>query len=329
LQPLKRSRLVRPEFFQHELLQELEIRYPEQHPMLVFAGLWGMTDKLGTFLWTSARIMKLRILPFLNFDISRTLDILAGVGLIFDYYVDGVHYGFIPGWKRQQTISGKEKDAPPIFPEPSQELLRDMLVKFPRMVGEEPENALMEVSTTYKGNGLGSVGEVSGSVGEDTEKLPGRQILVLDTLVTTDVEVSSLHPSLHGKTPVTSREVSEAKIIPVPTTAQQEIEQNNVLPNIEQGRARVEMAKNFIVETLKLEPSPGLTAAVVEAIRARAKADRMSFDLAYLELVPIALTHARDALLAGGDPSWVDWFRSVTPHQAAPAPEGWKRAGAT
>lgn len=117
---MARIRTVKPEFFRHELLQDLEITYQGKCPMLVFEGLWGHCDKAGRFEW-KPRQLKLDILPFLPFDMAETLKILEQAKLINRYSVGGVEYGEIPSFTDHQRISGKESEQPERFPGPIRE----------------------------------------------------------------------------------------------------------------------------------------------------------------------------------------------------------------
>ena len=104
---MARIRTIKPEFFRHEGLQDLEIANPGMYPMMVFEGLWGHCDSKGRFEWRP-RQLKLDILPFLNFDMTTTLAILADAGMVNRYTVDGKEYGEIPTFEKHQRISGKE-----------------------------------------------------------------------------------------------------------------------------------------------------------------------------------------------------------------------------
>jgi len=112
---MARIRTVKPEFFRDEDLQDLELKHPENRPMLVFAGLWGHCDKQGVFEW-KPRVLKLDILPFLPFDMDATLDILAGAGLVEKFEHEGKAYGFIDSFTGHQRIGGKEHSDPAKHP---------------------------------------------------------------------------------------------------------------------------------------------------------------------------------------------------------------------
>ena len=113
---------MKPEFFRHELLQDLETQHPGKCPMLVFIGLWGHCDKGGAFEW-KPRMLKLDILPFLNFDMRETLEILEQAQMLERYSADGKDYGLIPSFCDHQRIGGKEAQEP---------------LKHPRSNGEAP-----------------------------------------------------------------------------------------------------------------------------------------------------------------------------------------------
>lgn len=104
---MARIRTIKPEFFRHEDLQDLERDNPGKCVMLVFAGLWGHCDSKGRFEWRP-RTLKLDILPFLAFDMAETLSILEGAGQVIRYSVDGREYGEIPSFGKHQRLAGKE-----------------------------------------------------------------------------------------------------------------------------------------------------------------------------------------------------------------------------
>ena len=104
---MARIRSIKPEFFRHELLQDLEISNPGKYPMMVFAGLWTQCDSQGVFEWRP-RQLKLDILPFIPFDMEASLTILHAADLIKKYEIDGKLYGLIPTFRDHQRLSGKE-----------------------------------------------------------------------------------------------------------------------------------------------------------------------------------------------------------------------------
>lgn len=132
---MARIRTVKPEFFRHEALQDLEIANPGSYPMMVFAGLWGHCDSKGRFEWRP-RQLKLDILPFLPFDMEDTLAILERADMVIRYSVDGREYGVIPSFEKHQRLSGKELTEGERFPMPTGEAT----VKQQGSDGEIPES---------------------------------------------------------------------------------------------------------------------------------------------------------------------------------------------
>lgn len=132
---MARIRTIKPEFFRHEGLQDLEIANPGKYPMMVFEALWGHCDSKGRFEW-KPRMLKLDILPFLPFDMAETLAILVKAGMLHRYTVDGKEYGEIETFEKHQRLSGKELTEGEKFPAPEPELS----VKHRGSVGEIPES---------------------------------------------------------------------------------------------------------------------------------------------------------------------------------------------
>ena len=114
---MARIRSIKPEFFTDEDIQDMQSAHPESHPMLVFAGLWCQADRQGVFEWRP-RILKLSILPFVDFDIGKSLDLLESSGFIRRFKVSEKEYGCIPTWEKHQRISGEEAKNPSRFPHP-------------------------------------------------------------------------------------------------------------------------------------------------------------------------------------------------------------------
>lgn len=113
---MPRIRTIKPEFFRHEELQDLEAAHPGQHVMLVFAALWCHCDKRGCFPWRP-RTLKLDILPFLDFDLGASLMLLREHGLIKHYVSGGQEFGFVPTFAVHQRISGREAQEDGKFPD--------------------------------------------------------------------------------------------------------------------------------------------------------------------------------------------------------------------
>lgn len=112
---MARIRTIKPEFFRHEELQDIELANPGKYAMLVFAGIWGHCDSKGRFEYRP-RQLKLDILPFIPFDMSETIQILCDAGMIVLYSVDEKRYGFIPTFEKHQRLSGKEANEGEKYP---------------------------------------------------------------------------------------------------------------------------------------------------------------------------------------------------------------------
>lgn len=116
-----RIRSIKPEFFQHEVLFDLE-RDSGLPLRLSFAGLWTQCDREGRFKWRP-RTLKAAILPFDEIDFSRVLDALTTRGFLVKYEVSGEDYGYVPSWKQHQFVNGKENQSS--IPNPPKNQLDD------------------------------------------------------------------------------------------------------------------------------------------------------------------------------------------------------------
>lgn len=113
---MARIRTVKPEFFRHETLQDLEVANPGSYVMLLFEGLWTQCDKNGVFEWRP-RQLKLDILPFIEYDIVASLLLLREAQMISLMQHGEALYGFIPTFKAHQRISGKESQDASKYPD--------------------------------------------------------------------------------------------------------------------------------------------------------------------------------------------------------------------
>lgn len=164
---MARIRSVKPDFFRHETLQDLEIANPGSYPMMVFAGLWGHCDSKGRFEWRP-RQLKLDILPFLPFDMAGTLEILERACMVKRYSVDGKEYGEVPTFEKHQRLSGKEATEGEKHPEPTWEVV----VKQQGSSGEIPES--------QEGKGREEEGKDSFVAGKPTTDFcPQKEIIAL------------------------------------------------------------------------------------------------------------------------------------------------------
>ena len=109
-----RIRTIKPEFFTHEGLFEIELE--TGLPMRVaFAGLWCAADREGRFKWEPRRL-GVQILPYDQCDFSRVLHALATRGFIRKYACGTGVYGVIPSFSTHQVINNREKQSD--LPEP-------------------------------------------------------------------------------------------------------------------------------------------------------------------------------------------------------------------
>jgi hypothetical protein len=113
---MARIRTIKPEFFRHEGLYELE-RECGMPVRVAFAGLWTAADREGRFKW-APKTLKLDCLPFDECDFSRVLDALTTRGFIVKYVIDGREFGFIPSWSEHQVINNRESES--VLPEPTE-----------------------------------------------------------------------------------------------------------------------------------------------------------------------------------------------------------------
>jgi len=114
---MARIRSIKPEFFKHLELQELESAHPNQYIMLVYSGLWTQCDKNGVFFY-NAKVLKNEVLPYIDFDMRKTLDILEREGYFIRFRSGNREYGHIQNFSKYQFPSKNEKDAPAKYPAP-------------------------------------------------------------------------------------------------------------------------------------------------------------------------------------------------------------------
>lgn len=103
---MARIRTVKPEFFVHEGIHDLEKK--TGLPLrLAFIGLWCQADKEGRFKWRP-RPLKHDIMPYDEVDFSAILEALAAGNFVARYEVNGKLYGYIPSWHEHQKPHHKE-----------------------------------------------------------------------------------------------------------------------------------------------------------------------------------------------------------------------------
>jgi hypothetical protein len=115
-----RIRTIKPEFFHHEELFELE-KETSLPIRIAFAGLWCAADREGRFKWEPRRL-GIQILPYDNVEFSRVLHALTTRGFLVKYACGTGVFGAIPSFTRHQVINNKEgaSQLPDPFAENSQ-----------------------------------------------------------------------------------------------------------------------------------------------------------------------------------------------------------------
>jgi hypothetical protein len=112
---MARIRTIKPEFFRHEDLFELEME--TKLPIRVaYAGLWTCCDREGRFKWRP-RTLKTEILPYDDCDFSRVLDALVTRGFVVKYRVNDEDFGHVPSFCTHQVINNRESAS--TLPDPS------------------------------------------------------------------------------------------------------------------------------------------------------------------------------------------------------------------
>ncbi len=111
---MSKIRTVKPELFRHEQLFEAEQN--SEFPLrLIFIGLFTVADAAGRFRWRP-RQLKLDILPYDDINFSAALSALAEFGFVQRYECQGECYGYIPSWRKHQSINQREPES--VLPDP-------------------------------------------------------------------------------------------------------------------------------------------------------------------------------------------------------------------
>jgi hypothetical protein len=174
---MARIRTIKPEFFRHEAIQDLEAENQGSYVMLVFAALWGHCDSNGVFEYRP-RQLKLDILPFLDFSMQSTLELLVSAGFIKKYKADGKEYGFIKSFKEHQRLTGKEANDGVKFPfienivEEQQVVEGEVAGKQQGNIGEIPDAQEKEKEKEKEGNRKGYMSAPAKAVARPKAKKP-------------------------------------------------------------------------------------------------------------------------------------------------------------
>lgn len=111
---MARIRTVRPHLFQSTSLNQCSVL-----STLTFVGLLTLADDEGRFVLSPGRILG-RLYAWRDdvseADVEKCLAELAAVGCISAYIVDGVTYGYLPGWKKYQRIAHPTRSPLPAPP---------------------------------------------------------------------------------------------------------------------------------------------------------------------------------------------------------------------
>ena len=99
-----RIRTIKPEFFTHEGIFELE-QQTGLPIRLAFIGLWGVSDREGKFRWEPRRI-GIQILPYDEVSFSDILDALKNGGFVIRSNCGA--FGKIPSFLDHQCINIRE-----------------------------------------------------------------------------------------------------------------------------------------------------------------------------------------------------------------------------
>lgn len=106
---MARIRTIKPEFFRHEKLYDIE-RESGLPIRLAFIALWTVADRQGRFKWRP-RALKPECLPYDEIDFAAALEALRSGGLIVRYEVDSEPYGAIPTFLEHQVINKRESQS--------------------------------------------------------------------------------------------------------------------------------------------------------------------------------------------------------------------------
>lgn len=120
---MSRIRTIKPEFFLHEELYELELQ--SGLPIrLAYEGLWCQCDREGRFAW-KVRKLKSLILPYDPVSFDQVLAALERAGFVMRYSYDGELWGWVPTFTKHQVINNRE--AASIIQPPTDEQVREWL----------------------------------------------------------------------------------------------------------------------------------------------------------------------------------------------------------
>lgn len=158
-----RIRTIKPEFFNHEAIFELE-KSTKLPLRLAYIGLWCAADREGRFKWEPRRL-GVQIMPYDGVDFSRVLDALATRAFVVQYRVNDVCFGLIPSFIHHQVINNRESAS--VLPEPPEDLLKSLAN---RRVNDA--SSTREPRDDHAGSGEGKGREGKGKEGVATKQIP-------------------------------------------------------------------------------------------------------------------------------------------------------------
>jgi len=135
---MARIRAIKPEFFKHGELQDLENAHKGKYIMLVYAGLWTQCDKQGVFYY-EARALKNEVLPYIDFNMQETLNILENSGFFVVFTTNDRRYGYIPTFSKYQFPTKGERQSAAKYPPPPdniRNLPKNVLKNVPKSEGK-------------------------------------------------------------------------------------------------------------------------------------------------------------------------------------------------
>lgn len=168
-------RSVKPEFFQHDELFDLE-RESGLPIRLAYVGLWTQCDREGRFEW-KPRFLKLQILPYDDVDFAAVLDALQSRGFVARYDVDGRCFGVVPSFTRHQLINNRESDSKiPAPPDADACLTRAPRVNDASSTRDGRDGHATQSCTSGSGSGTGSgTGSGGKRVADDATPTPQKR----------------------------------------------------------------------------------------------------------------------------------------------------------
>jgi hypothetical protein len=162
----QRIRTIKPEFFRHEEMYELELK--TNLPLrLAFVGLLTCCDREGRFNWRP-RALKAMILPYDDVDFSRVLDAWGTRGFVVQYRVADEVFGYVPTFKKHQVINNRESLS--VLPKPPENQHVDAWGTREAREGDASGTRPVQKGTEQKGTEQNRTQEALGVISDQTEE---------------------------------------------------------------------------------------------------------------------------------------------------------------